>query len=569
MFTRVAPRHHLPLCVALVACLTAGERRYIEDPDSDGYGWGEDCFPSDHQRHRSVRDAPANQQTGPVSVEEDPWRLSAETEACTGVDDQGEAHVLQPNFGHAVASMTPAGGKRPWLAVAAPAETVGGSCGVGRVYLGRIGLKQGDLTAGEPTVGLTGHQTAGYMGDVLLAADVDGDDGGADELLASADICQGADPCELTLADVTQVGGTLQLDELVRITGAPASELGSALLVVPEPLSAETHVWVTARKAGESAYGFRATELLEQGGSLAAEDKAFTVLTADPSDDGSVANPTQLGTAIAALDLKGDCSYALAVGAPHFNPGSSDGLGSGQVLLFEPPDAGSVAESEAMAESDAVALHGEAGNGYDDGAGAVIAASTDPSVGDLDGDGLSELVVAATQGGEADNGYAYVVSSSQLSRAMGGEPLALADANLVFQGEDHENEPLEGGGQTSPPAWQLHLPGDLDQDGEADLMVASPSSAGLGGSVGAGTAWLIYGPVDDKSFGSRFSLHDLCDQGGASAPGLCVQIAADDDLHTFGRGLASATSEETGTVLAFGAPEEDDGLGALYLLALP
>ncbi len=99
-------------------------------------------------------------------------------------------------------------------------------------------------------------------------------------------------------------------------------------------------------------------------------------------------------------------------------------------------------------------------------------------VGDVDGDGLGDVLIAARSGGPSGEGKVYLV----LGHEAPGSDLDLADgADLVLTGAapgDATGEKLGSG--------------DVDGDGRSDLLIAAPAADG--GSINAGVVYVVVDP---------------------------------------------------------------------------
>ena len=162
-------------------------------------------------------------------------------------------------------------------------------------------------------------------------------------------------------------------------------------------------------------------------------------------------------------DLDGDGHDDVLIGA-----GTVDGHGadSGAVYVVHGPIAGAVD----LADADAILLGEAAG----DGAAVLVR-----SGGDLDADGLADIVVGApgNDAGGADAGAVYVVTA-----AVSGT----ADVSAVGSRLTGEDDGDQAGASVS-------VAGDVNGDGVDDLLVGAPYRDG--GATDTGWVYVVSGPV--------------------------------------------------------------------------
>ena len=102
------------------------------------------------------------------------------------------------------------------------------------------------------------------------------------------------------------------------------------------------------------------------------------------------------------------------------------------------------------------------------------------SAGDVDGDGIGDLLIAASQndGGGVDAGKAYLILGASLG---GSTSIDLSQADYTFVGEDPGD--FSGGSVSSA--------GDVDGDGLSDLLIGA--SGNDDGGLSAGKLYLVLG----------------------------------------------------------------------------
>lgn len=220
-------------------------------------------------------------------------------------------------------------------------------------------------------------------------------------------------------------------------------------------------------------------------------------------------------------DLDGDGYDDLIVGAP----GTASGMGTAYIVL------GPISGDLDLSAADATIV----GEVADDGAGGALAA-----MGDVDGDGVSDVMVGAIgyDYGGFDTGGAFLFFGPVTGS------IGVASADVVLVGE-HAGDNA---------GWSVGGAGDMDGDGQDDMLVGA-AREDSGGSA-AGAAYLVYGP--------GASLYDL---GGADA--RMLGEATDDYAGVSVAGAGDTDGDGKFDILV-GAPNEDtavpSGAGAVYLV---
>ncbi len=197
-------------------------------------------------------------------------------------------------------------------------------------------------------------------------------------------------------------------------------------------------------------------------------------------------------------DINGDGLGDLIVGAPYSDPASGADAGCSYVV-FGKCNTTAIDLSAVAAGNGGFVINAQAAGDY---GGASVS-----NAGDVNGDGLSDLIVGAYRSDPAagaDAGRSYVIFGKTNAAAIDLSAIAAGSGGFVINGQ----VAADWSGRSVSNA------GDINGDGLGDLIVGAPSSDPAGGA-NAGRSYVIFGKTDGKPV----QLSDVvAGYGQASAP---------------------------------------------------
>jgi len=345
----------------------------------------------------------------------------------------------------------------PDALVGAPNHDSGGTSsgviyGVNGTRIGTVGLGGADLVAVGPSGSRAGWAVAG-------GGDIDGD--GFDDVLVGA-------PRDSTVASNSggayivygPATGNYALADIAVLLSGEASQQAGYSVDLGGDLSGDTKSDVVVGAYKDAENGTNSGAVYVANGPVSAGYLAGATTTIIGTESGA-----RLGfTVSVAGDLDGDGVSDLALSADRAD--SEDSEDAGKVYVFYGPLPYDITEADA----DSVRI-GDGATAY---AGRSIAGG-----GDVDGDGLGDLVIGApgTNLGADAQGAAYVVSGPVEGTA------GLAGANIQLVGEAGEDQ-----AGTS-------VAGDFDFDGDGNIDVAIGARYNDSGGTDGGSVYTLYGPL--------------------------------------------------------------------------
>lgn len=169
-------------------------------------------------------------------------------------------------------------------------------------------------------------------------------------------------------------------------------------------------------------------------------------------------------------------------------------------------------------------------------------AGTDVASGDVNGDGVPDLIVSASSA-SGGAGEVYVV------HGPANGPIGLEHSDVILTGVDTIQADAAG--------TSLAGGGDVNGDGYDDILIGAPDGSPDASRVSAGFAYLVLGPATSGSLGSAHAIFEGTNAGDHA--GAFVAIAGDVDADGIDDMLIGAPDSDLGFTLS----------GAAYLVLGP
>ena len=237
---------------------------------------------------------------------------------------------------------------------------------------------------------------------------------------------------------------------------------------------------------------------------------------------GAVAGDLTGSSVSNAGDINGDGTADIVVGADAADPSGRTDAGVAYVIY---------GKSSGLTDIDLLSFSAADGIKISGAAAGDITSRSVTSAGDINGDGIADLVVSARNAdpsGRSNAGAAYVIY---------GKSSGLADIDLLsFSAADGIK--ISGAAAGDNTGYSVSYAGDINGDGVADLLVGA-DAADPSGRTNAGAAYVIYGKssgLTDIDLLSFSAADGIKISGAAAADGTGLSVSNVGDIN--GDGIA-------------------------------
>ena len=202
--------------------------------------------------------------------------------------------------------------------------------------------------------------------------------------------------------------------------------------------------------------------------------------------DGEAANDYAGRSVSAAGDINGDGIDDLIIGAPDADPNGNSAAGSSYVVFGRNVSI----EGPFPAQLKLADLNGSNGFRIDGEAAVHLSGTSVSTAGDINGDGIDDVIIGATLANPGFNNFAgssYVVFGRNVSE-VGNFPATLALSSL----DGSNGFRIEGVAETDLSGRSVSAAGDINGDGIDDLIIGA-YRADVDGIPEAGSSYVVFG----------------------------------------------------------------------------